>query len=394
MQSFIARPELIDRIMTGLASSPITALLGPRQCGKTTIARDIASQHSGAYFDLENPRDQARLQNAQTILESLGGLIVLDEIQRQPELMPLLRVLADRRPLPARFLILGSASPTLMKGCSETLAGRAHFVSMNGFSLEEAGAEQSGALWVRGGFPDSFLAANDTASLKWREDFIQTFLERDLPLLGIGAPSPTLRRFWTMTAHYHGQTWNGTEIGASLGVSHQTSRRYVDSLTDAFVLRQLQPWFENTGKRVVKSPKVYVRDSGLLHALLGIPDLPSLQSHPKLGASWEGFVIEQILNWAGERNAYFWATHSRAELDLMVLAKGKRWGFEIKYQDAPKITKSMRIAMEDLQLERLWVVYSGQTGYLMDEKIECLPLAQLNNVRHVLMESVGTGCLA
>ena len=390
MQAFIARPELLDRIMSGLASSPVTALLGPRQCGKTTIARDIASQHSGAYFDLENPRDQARLQNAQTILESINGLIVLDEIQHQPELMPLLRVLSDRQPLPARFLILGSASPTLMKGCSETLAGRVHFVDMSGFSMEETGTGQTDALWLRGGFPDSFLAANDAASLKWRDDFIQTFLERDLPLLGIGAPSQTLRRFWTMTAHYHGQTWNGTEIGASLGVSHQTSRRYVDSLTDAFVLRQLQPWFENTGKRVVKSQKVYVRDSGLLHALLGILDLPFLQSHPKLGASWEGFVIEQILNWAGERNAYFWATHSRAELDLMVLSKGKRWGFEIKYQDAPKITKSMRIAMEDLQLERLWVVFPGQVGYPMDDKIECIPLAQLKNVRQTILDFQST----
>jgi len=209
-------------------------------------------------------------------------------------------------------------------------------------------------------------------------------LERDLPLLGIGVPAPTLRRFWTMVAHYHGQVWNGSEIGASLGVSHHASRRYLDALTGAYVLRQLQPWFENVGKRVVKSPKVYVRDSGLMHTLLGIPDVPALQAHPKLGASWEGFVIEQILSWAGERHAYFWATHSRAELDLMVLAKGKRWGFEIKYQDAPTVTKSMRIAMQDLKLERLWLVYPGQNGYPMDDKIDCVPLAQLSRVREAL----------
>jgi len=217
--------------------------------------------------------------------------------------------------------------------------------------------------------------------VKWREDFIQTFLQRDLPMLGIQVPPATLHRFWMMLAHYHGQIWNGSEIGASLGVSYHTARRYLDALSGAYVLRQLPPWFENLGKRVVKSPKVYVRDSGLLHALLGIPDSPALQGHPKLGASWEGFVIEQILSWAGERNACFWATHSRAELDLMVLAKGKRWGFEVKFQDAPTITKSMRIAMQDLKLERLWVVYPGQTSYPMDDQIECVSLAELGRIR-------------
>ena len=380
----IARPELVARVETGLKSSPVTALLGPRQCGKTTLARQFAGQKTGGYFDLENPRDQARLQNAQTALEGLSGLVVLDEIQRRPDLMPLLRVLADRRPLPAHFLILGSASPALLKHCSETLAGRVHFVDMGGFTLSEVGADHQQALWVRGAFPDSFLARDEPASMKWREDFVQTFLERDLPMLGISVPAATLRRFWTMIAHYHGGVWNGSEIGASLGVSHHTSRRYLDALCGAYVLRELQPWFENVGKRVVKSPKVYVRDSGLLHALLGIPDFPALQGHPKLGASWEGFVIEQILSWAGERNAYFWATHSRAELDLMVLAKGKRWGFEVKYQDAPTVTKSMRIAMEDLKLEKLWVVYPGQTGYPMDNKIECVTLAQMPQIRKAL----------
>jgi uncharacterized protein len=380
----VARPELVARVETGLKSSPVTALLGPRQCGKTTLARQFCVRQPENYFDLENPRDQARLQHAQTALENLTGLVVLDEIHRQPELMPLLRVLADRVPLPAQFLILGSASPSLLKNCSETLAGRVHFVDMSGFTLAETGTDRQETLWTRGGVPDSFLAASDPASFKWRADFVQTFLERDLPLLGIGVPATTLRRFWTMLAHCHGQIWNGTEIGASLGVSNHTSRRYLDALSGGYVVRQLQPWFENLGKRVVKSPKVYVRDSGLLHVLLGIPDVPALQGHPKLGASWEGFVIEQILSWAGERNAYFWATHSRAELDLMVLAKGKRWGFEVKYQDAPTITKSMRIAMQDLKLERLWVVYPGQSGYPMDDRIECVPLAQLQRVRETL----------
>jgi hypothetical protein len=255
---------------------------------------------------------------------------------------------------------------------------------MGGFTLGEVGVGQRDQLWLRGGFPPSFLADNDEDSRQWRLSFVRTFLERDMPQLGVQVPAEMLRRFWTMVAHYHGQIWNGSEIGASLGVTHHTTRKYLDLLTGAYVVRQLQPWFENLGKRVVKSPKVYVRDSGLLHALLGIPGFPALQGHPKLGASWEGFVIEQILSWAGERNAYFWATHSRAELDLMVLAKGKRWGFEVKYQDAPTITKSMRIAMQDLKLERLWVVYPGQTGYPMDEKIECVSLAQLSQIRETL----------
>jgi len=362
----------------------VTLILGPRQCGKTTLAQMLGQRQAGSYYDLESPRDLARLAHPQTVLEAARGLVVLDEIQQRPDLLPLLRVMADRKPLPCRFLLLGSASPDLMKQSSETLAGRVHFVDMGGFTLAETGIERQTDLWVRGGFPNSFLAASEALSLKWREDFIQTFLQRDIPMLGIQVPAATLHRFWTMLAHYHGGIWNGSEIGDSLGVSHHTARRYLDSLSGAYVLRQLPPWFENLGKRVVKSPKVYVRDSGVLHALLSIPDLAALQGHPKLGASWEGFVIEQILSWSGERNAYFWATHSRAELDLMVLAKGKRWGFEIKYQDAPTITKSMRIAMQDLRLERLWVVYPGKTGYPMDENIECVALADLGRIREAL----------
>jgi uncharacterized protein len=257
-------------------------------------------------------------------------------------------------------------------------------VDMSGFNLAETGMERWLELWMRGGFPKSFLAEDEARSVKWREDFIQTFLQRDLPMLGVQVPPATLYRFWTMLAHYHGQIWNGSEIGASLGVSYHATRRYLDALSGAYVVRQLQPWFENLGKRVVKSPKVYVRDSGLLHALLGIPSLSALQGHPKLGASWEGFVIEQILAWTGDRNAYFWATHSRAELDLLVIAHGKHWGIEVKYQDAPTVTKSMRIAIQDLKLERLWVVYPGQTGYPMDEQIECVSLAQLSQIRAAL----------
>jgi hypothetical protein len=380
----IERVELLRQVEYGLKRNPVTAILGPRQCGKTTLAREIGRRENATYFDLEDPNDQARLANPQLVLESLRGVVILDEIQHRPELTMLLRVLADRRPLPCRFIVLGSASPDLMRRASDSLAGRIHFVDMGGFTLGEVGVGQRDQLWLRGGFPPSFLADNDEDSRQWRLSFVRTFLERDMPQLGVQVPAEMLRRFWTMVAHYHGQIWNGSEIGASLGVTHHTTRKYLDLLTGAYVVRQLQPWFENLGKRVVKSPKVYVRDSGLLHALLGIPGFPALQGHPKLGASWEGFVIEQILSWAGERNAYFWATHSRAELDLMVLAKGKRWGFEVKYQDAPTITKSMRIAMQDLKLERLWVVYPGQTGYPMDEKIECVSLAQLSQIRETL----------
>ena len=380
----IARSELERKVAVGLEHSPVTLLLGPRQCGKTTLARQLGAGREGSYYDLENPRDLARLAQPQTVLEAARGLVVLDEIHQRPDLLPLLRVLADRQPSPCQFLLLGSASPDLMKKSSETLAGRVHFVDMSGFTLAETGVERKLELWMRGGFPKSFLAEDEPGSVKWREDFIQTFLQRDLPMLGIQVPPATLHRFWTMLAHYHGQIWNGSEIGSSLGVSYHATRRYLDALSGAYVVRQLPPWFENLGKRVVKSPKVYVRDTGLLHALLDIPDFPALQGHPKLGASWEGFVIEQILSWAGERNAYFWATHSRAELDLMVLAKGKRWGIEVKYQDAPTITKSMRMAMQDLKLERLWVVYPGPTGYPMDEKIECVSLAQLPQIRDTL----------
>jgi len=377
----IPRATLLQQVEDGLKSSPVTAILGPRQCGKTTLAQEVARRVKAEYFDLENPNDQARLAQPQLLLESLRGVVIIDEIQQRPELTMLLRVLADRKPLPCRFILLGSASPDLVKRASDSLAGRVHFVDMGGLTLEEVGHLERDKLWLRGGFPLAYLAETDEASRRWQTSFVRTFLERDMPQLGVQIPAETLRRFWTMLAHYHGQTWNGSEIGASLGVTHQTTRKYLDLLTGAYMVRQLQPWFENAGKRVVKSPKVYLRDSGLLHALLGIPDWAALQGHPKLGASWEGFVIEQILSWAGERNAYFWATQSRAEVDLMVHAKGKRWGFEVKYQDAPRVTKSMRIVMRDLKLDHLWVVYPGRTGYPLDEHIDCIALEQLGEVR-------------
>ena len=373
MHMKVVRQKLHAQIQLGLTRSPVVALHGPRQCGKTTLARLVGQQQHAAYFDLENPQDAIRLQNPQLTLSTLTGLVILDEIQQRPDLMPVLRVLADRKPLPCRFLILGSASPDLVRQSSETLAGRIEYVEMGGFTLAETGPTSQSTLWLRGGFPDSFLAANNTNSMAWREQFIGTFLERDIPRLGIQIPALTLRRFWTMVAHYHGQTWNGSEIGASLGVAHTTTRRYLDLLTGAYVLRQLPPWFENLGKRTVKSPKIYVRDSGLFHALLNLSSHHDLSGHPKLGASWEGFVVEQLLSILPARQAYFWGTHAGAELDLLMLLHGKRYGFECKYADAPGITKSMRIAMEDLGLEHLWVIHPGVERYALDKQITVLP---------------------
>jgi len=371
----LARPDLLRRIFDGLAASPVVALIGPRQCGKTTLAREIAARRRAMFFDLEDPEALEALSRPKLVLGPLKGLVVIDEIQRRPDLFPFLRVLADRRPLRSRFLILGSASPELVRGASESLAGRIHFVDTGGFTLPEVGVRASQRLWLRGGFPRAFLARGEAASLKWRQDFVRTFLERDMPQLGIHVSSEHLRRFWTMVAHYHGQTWNGSEIGGSLGVSHHTTRHYLDVLTEARVLRQLSPWFENVGKRVVKSPKVYVRDSGLLHALLGIRDRRGLMAHPKLGASWEGFVIEQLLTATGGADAHFWATHGRAELDLLLHARGRRWGFEMKCQDAPGMTASLGTAIRDLDIHRAWIVYPGSRRYPVDDRVEVVPLA-------------------
>jgi uncharacterized protein len=373
----IPRTAAVQQVERLLAIHPVVALLGPRQCGKTTLARMIGAQRGATYFDLEDPVDMRRLSAPLTVLEALSGLVIIDEIQRQPSLFALLRVLVDRPEPPARFLVLGSASPDLTRGASESLAGRIGFVDLAGFNLAEVGSDHRDRLWVRGGFPRSFLAADDATSLMWREAFIRTFLERDIPQLGINIPALALRRFWTMVAHYHGQRWNAAEFARSLGSSEASARRYLDILAGAYMVRLLPPWFENIGKRQVKAPKLYVRDTGLLHSLLGLETLEDVQSHPKLGASWEGFVIEQILVLSGAREAYFWATHSGAELDLMITLRGRRYGFEVKYADAPGISRSMRIALNDLGLAHLWVVYPGKRSYDLDNQITALALADL-----------------
>jgi predicted AAA+ superfamily ATPase len=302
---------------------------------------------------------------------------VIDEIQFRPELLQTIRVLADREPLPARFLILGSASPDLVRGSAESLAGRVEFVDLGGFDLDEVGTEHLDRLWVRGGFPRSYLAASEEDSVAWRENFIRTFLEKDLPQLGIGVAAITMRRFWTMLAHYHGQIWNGSEIARSFGVSDKTVKGYLDILTGAFMIRQLPPWFENVQKRQVRAPKIYLRDSGLLHSLLGLEDRHSVLGHPKSGASWEGFALEQILRRTAPTDAYFWATHGGAELDALLFKGGKRIGIEFKLADAPKPTKSMQTAIEDLGLDHLWIVYPGKHVYPLHEKISVTPLAEI-----------------
>ena len=373
----IDRRDVHSLILQRLQDFRIVSILGPRQCGKTTIARQIASELDAPYFDLERPDVRQRFADPRVELESLRGVAVIDEVQLVPELFSTLRVLADRTPLPCRFLLLGSASPELVKGASQTLAGRVGFVPMGPFTIDEVGVERWRDLWIRGGFPLSMLARSATASFDWRSAFVETFIERALRSLGVNLPPMQVRRFWTMVAHYHGQTWNGAEIAGSMGFSQQSARRYVDVLTHAFMLRQLPPWFENAGKRIVKSPKVYVRDSGLLHALLGLGDYDAVASHPKLGASFEGFCIEQIIRHVGERNAYFWATHAGAELDLLVNINGKKFGFEIKWTDTPKVTRSMNIALADLNLDRLFVVHPGADSYPMGEKLRAVSLLAL-----------------
>ena len=370
----IPRPDALKRIDNAFHVHPMAALLGPRQCGKTTLARMFAEKVPCTYFDLENPVDLRRLSAPMSVLEDLSGLVVIDEVQRRPDLFELLRVLVDRPQSPARFLLLGSASPGLIKGVSESLAGRIGFVDLSGFNLLEVGGEQQNSLWIRGGFPRSFLAFDDSASLSWREDFMRTFLERDIPQLGITIPSETLRRFWTMIAHYHGQVWNAAQLAKSLGTSENTARRYLDILVGAYMVRILPPWFENLRKRQIKSPKIYIRDSGILHALLQIPDLAGLQGHPKAGSSWEGFALEQVIGALQKQEAYFWATHAGAELDLLIRWAGKNYGFEFKYADAPGRTRSMNTAIQDLGLEHLWVVYPGHQEYILDAKISVIPL--------------------
>lgn len=373
----IQRAQYLKAVRLALRRSRVVALIGPRQCGKTTLARQIVPATSVNYFDLEDPASLARLAEPMTALASLRGVVVIDEVQRRPELFPVLRVLADRRPLPARFLILGSASPDLLRQSSESLAGRLETIPLAGFSLAEVGARRLDRLWLRGGFPRSFLARSASESRAWRRQFIQTFVERDLPQLGIGIPASALLRFWTMLAHYHGNVWNAAEPARSLGVSEPTVRRYLDVLTGLFMVRQLPPWYENLKKRQVKAPKVYLRDSGLLHELLGVESDRALLVHPKSGASWEGYAIEETLRAAKPDEAYFWATHQGAELDLLMIKDGRRLGVEIKRMDAPTLTPSMRIALTDLKLEGMVVLYPGTTTYRLHERVTVAPLSVL-----------------
>jgi hypothetical protein len=376
----IPRLRSTTDLAAAVRRSPVTALLGPRQCGKTTLARTFGASRRAVHFDLESHVDRQRLQNPEMTLGALTGLVVLDEIQAMPQLFSVLRVLADRPRSTTRFLVLGSASPALVTGASETLAGRVEFVELAGFDLSETRPRSPDTLWVRGGFPRSFLARSDADSVAWREGFIQTFLQRDLPQLGITLAVPALRRFWTMLAHYHGQTWNASALGRSMGVSDKTVRAWLDILTGTFMVRQLTPWFANVAKRQVKSPKVYLRDSGLLHTLLNLPDRDALFGHPAVGASWEGFALEQVLRSVRPPEAYYWATHTGAELDLLFMHRGRRYGVEFKLNEAPTATRSMHTAIDDLKLTHLWVVYPGVEPFPIAPRMSAWPLRDVTQL--------------
>ncbi|MDY0002333.1 MAG: ATP-binding protein [Polyangia bacterium] len=413
----IKRKRHLEAVLNLLGTHPVVALLGARQVGKTTLALDLANKDgteaekgadaeletgtgkgtvagtgeehkldinrwgSVTRFDLEDPDDLARLAEPKLALGSLVGLVIIDEVQRRPDLFPVLRVLVDRPHSQARFLLLGSASPELLRQSSETLAGRIAYHELDGFALDEVGQGAADDLWLRGGFPRSFLADNEGDSLVWRRAFIRTFLERDLPMLGIGVPAPTLHRFWQMLAHYHAQTWNGAELGRAFGMSATTVRRYLDILEAALVIRTLPPWFENIGKRQVRSPRVYVRDTGLLHGLLGIEDFHGLVGHPKVGASWEGFVMAELMTHLGAlpQEGYFWATHAGAELDLLVVRGERRRGFEIKRTTSPTTTRSMHLARASLGLRQIEVIHAGEHTFPLTEEIRAVAFTRLTN---------------
>jgi predicted AAA+ superfamily ATPase len=370
------------KTLTGLIGRhPVVGIIGARQVGKTSLAREIIRRirKPVSYFDLENPEDLARLQDPMLTLEALKGLVVIDEIQRFPELFPVIRVLVDRPKKPSRFLILGSASPGLLRQSSETLAGRIIYHRLNGFMLDEIGVDNHKKLWLRGGFPLAYLAGTHSASHEWRRGFIQTFLERDIPQLGISIRSATLYRFWQMLAHYHGQVWNSTEFARSFGVTDKTVRNYLDLMTSALIIQQLQPWHENISKRQVKSPKIYISDSGLLHSLLNLRTFKDLEGHPKVGASWEGFALQQVIRRLDVKvdECFFWGTYAGAELDLLVVRGRKRIGFEFKRTSSPRVTPSMRSALADLKLIRIDVVHAGKNTFLMDKKIRAVALSRL-----------------
>jgi len=377
----IKREQLLQTIEQSLKRSVITAILGPRQCGKTTISRQVKTYLPTTVFDLEDPTDyQALVVTPKLTLNALKGLVIIDEIQRMPELFPILRVLADRDNNTTKFLILGSAAPELIKKASETLAGRISFVDMTGFTINEIGTGSYPKLWKRGSFPMSFLSDSENDSFLWRNDFIRTFLERDIPQLGIKIHANNIRRFWVMMAHNHGQILNASVIGRSLSISSPTVKHYIDILSGAYMVRQIQPWFENIKKRQVKSPKIFIRDSGILHNLLSLKS-EQILSHPKLGASWEGFVIEQIIAVLGSNDYYFWSIHAGSELDLLTFINGKRIGFEIKYTERPKATQSMYIALNDLQLDLLFVISPIEKKFLLDKKIIAFPFIEISNLK-------------
>lgn len=377
----IPRKTEIRILLEALSTYPAVGIVGARQVGKTTLAHMLAEQWQDRthHFDLEDSEDLARLSDPMLALKGLDGLIVLDEVQRVPEIYPVLRVLIDKQKDRRRFLILGSASPALLQQSSESLAGRIQYHRLSGLGLDELSPEQAQQLWVRGGFPSSFLAGTDETSLEWRRSFISTFLERDLPQLGVNVSSVRMRRFWNMLAHYHGQIWNASEFARSFGVADTTIRHYLDRLTDALVVRQIQPWHENVSKRQVKSPKVYICDSGLVHALLNLPSLHDIEGHPKSGATWEGFVIEQLIRLlrADDSECFHWATHAGAELDFLHVRGLTKTGFEIKKTVAPKLTKSMHIALEDLTLAHLFVIHAGEHSYPLAEKITAVPASRM-----------------
>ena len=391
----ILRTHHLELLKRQLANFPVVAILGARQVGKTTLARQFEADWDGPkrHFDLEDPGDQARLADPAFVLRELKGLVVLDEIQLRPDIFPLLRVLADRPNAPARFLILGSAAPELLKHTAESLAGRVVFHELDGLALHEIAQENISpdwldTRWLRGGFPRALLADNTQLSREWRDAFIRTYLERDLPQLGINLPAVTMRRFWTMLAHYHGQTWNGSELARSLGVSDKTVSRYLDILEGTFMAYRLTPWHANVGKREVKAPKVYVADSGLLHSLLGISDQDALLAHPKCGASWEGFILREIIRRTDAKRgeAFFWGVHAGAELDLLILQDGRRLGFEIKLTKSPQATASMRSSKEALELDHLYVMCHGEgEPWPLSEGVTAVPASCLASERWLPM---------
>jgi len=373
----IKRAKYKKHIEEALGRSRAVALLGPRQCGKTTLARELVDKDSPNYFDLEDPSSLIGLADPKTALASLKDIVVIDEVQRRPDLFPILRVLLDRSPLPAKFLILGSASHDLLRQSSESLAGRLEMIEMDGFGLSEVGQKGASRLWLRGGFPLSFLARNDVDSFAWRKSFIQSFLERDLRQQGINIPAVALHRFWAMLAHSHGQIWNAAPFATSLGITEPTVRRYLDILTGVFMVRQIQPWHANIKKRQVKAPKVYIRDTGMLNSLLGLKTEAEVLRHPSCGASWEGYVIEEVIHSVEPDDVYYWATHQGAEIDSVFTKGGRMYGVEVKRADAPTMTPSMRIALEDLKLERIIVIYPGNKRYSLHKKIDVVPFESI-----------------